>query len=262
MLWFKKKVVLDVVYAQCQNKYNTRLVLVTSPLEQFGLYKFDFLFSLFDFYIISGLILSLCFILFSIQTNKIFNVFFYMEALFTKFIITFIKDALKILHFEFIEILGAIFILILVMNLMGMVPFQVAQTAQVVIAVVFGIISFFAINVYGFLKHGIKFWNLLWPQGSPYLLGPLLIIVEFVSYISRAFSLGIRLFANIMAGHILMKIFATVLFLTLFDLVGIVLISILFLVIILLETAVAFLQAYVFIMLLAIYVHDVLEGGH
>lgn len=236
--------------------------IVESPLEQFVFFKVNGIsiltiqsfVALFTFFFIFGNWNS---------SNSVFNYILFFRNFFIGQINQIIENSIKLINtYFYLYFFWVNFSLILYCNLMGMYPFQYVGTAQAIIAIGLGFVIFSTINFFGFKLFGLKFFNLLWPQGSPYVLGPLLVFVEVVSYFSRAFSLGIRLFANIMAGHTLLKIFATIFYLSFLNIILVFFIFFIFLLILLLETAVAFLQAYVFILLSAIYVHDVYSGGH
>lgn len=141
-----------------------------------------------------------------------------------------------------------------------MVPFSFAVTSQFLVTFTLAAAFFVGLNVTSILKHGLKFFILFFPSGAPQILVPFLFIIEVVSYIARVFSLAIRLFANIMAGHTLVKILGgfawtmgTAGGLGYFTLV--IPLFIVFVVCIL-ELVIAALQAYVFVMLLVLYYHD------
>ena len=94
------------------------------------------------------------------------------------------------------------------MNLLGMVPYTFTVTSHLIVTFSFALGLFIYINLLGFLKNGLLFFVLFLPSGAPLALSPFLIIIELISYIARVFSLSIRLFANLMAGHTLLKILA------------------------------------------------------
>lgn len=152
--------------------------------------------------------------------------------------------------------------MILCINFSGLIPYFYTLTSQAVDSIALGFISFGALNIYGFYKWGFSLGDLLLPGGAPKVMAPLLVPVEFLSYTSRAVSLGVRLFANIMAGHTLLKIFSGIVYLMLSDIFFALIGFVFLLLITILETAVAFLQAYVFSMLFTVYVGEVLEGSH
>jgi len=160
------------------------------------------------------------------------------------------------------------FFFILFSNFLGLFPFGFTVTGHLVItfALAFSFnLSFFFL---GFIENGLAFLNLFKPSGAPKFLLPLIIVIEVISYSLRSFSLSIRLFANMMAGHTLMFILSSFVIGFLKNLSGLltslpVLFSfIVLLAVIFLEVGIAFLQAYVFVILLCIYLNDALHPGH
>lgn len=154
----------------------------------------------------------------------------------------------------------ALFMFVLLGNLLGLFPYAFTYTSH--IAVTFGLaaIVFVVITVVALLRHGTKFFGYFFPEGAPLWLAPIIVPVEVVSYLSRPISLSVRLFANMVAGHVLLKVFAT--FVVLLGGLGVVgpFVAVLPLAVNVLlmgfEVVVAFLQAYVFAILTCIYLHD------
>jgi ATP synthase subunit 6 len=163
----------------------------------------------------------------------------------------------------FFPMLFAIFSFLLFCNLAGMIPYSFTVTSHIVVTLGLALFAFTAINIIGVRIHGFHMLSLFLPAGAPLALAPLLVIIELVSYSFRVVSLALRLFANMMSGHCLLKILAgfswtmlssggvlTLLhifpLLVIFAIVG-------------LELAIAFLQAYVFVVLLCIYLNDAIS---
>jgi len=164
------------------------------------------------------------------------------------------------IYFPFIYTL---FIFILVNNLIGMIPYSFASTSHFILTFAMSFTIVLATTILGFQKHSLKFFSLLVPAGCPLGLLPLLVLIEFISYISRNISLGLRLGANIMAGHMLLHILSgftynimtsgiTFFFLGLIPLAFIVAFSGL-------EIAIAMIQAQVFVVLTSAYIKDGLD---
>jgi ATP synthase subunit 6 len=155
------------------------------------------------------------------------------------------------------------FLYILVSNLIGLIPFSFATTAQLVLAFGMSFSLFIGVTLIGIQKHGLHFLSFFLPSGAPLWLAPLLVMIELISYIFRPISLGVRLFANITAGHSLLAIIAGFGWSMLSSGGVMMLASIIPVVVIVLvfglELAVAFLQAYVFGVLLCIYLKDAIE---
>jgi ATP synthase subunit 6 len=156
-----------------------------------------------------------------------------------------------------------VFVFVFFSNLLGMVPYSFAVTSHIAVTLALAILAFFFVNFVGVRKHGFGMLSLFLPPGSPLLLAPLLIMIELVSYSFRVVSLALRLFANVMSGHCLLKIlagfawamFASAGILSLAHLLPLLVIF----AIIGLELAIAFLQAYVFVILLCIYLNDTIS---
>lgn len=155
------------------------------------------------------------------------------------------------------------FVLVLFMNLFGLLPLGFTLTGQLIIPVVLAISFnlFFFLN--GFERHGIKFLSVFVPSGVPAFLLPLVVLIEIISYLLRSFSLSVRLFANMMAGHTLLYILSSfVVALSDISLVLALVPTLLVFAVSFLEIGIAFLQAYVFVVLLSIYVTDSLSPQH
>jgi F-type H+-transporting ATPase subunit a len=161
---------------------------------------------------------------------------------------------------RFFPFVFTLFMFILFGNMLGLLPYAFTYTSH--IAVTFGLaaIVFVLITVVALAIHGKKFFGYFFPEGAPLWLAPIIIPVEIVSYLSRPISLSIRLFANMVAGHVMLKVFAT--FIVLLGGLGAVgpFVAVLPLTVnvalVGFEILVAFLQAYVFAILTSIYLHD------
>jgi ATP synthase subunit 6 len=189
-----------------------------SPLEQFSIIKLFpvFLGSLDFSFTNSSLAVLLssffCLIFFSLICSKAtlvpglwqsiaehFYLFFYFTVL---------AENVKKDGFFYFPALFAIFIFIFSCNLLGMVPYSFTVTSHIVITIALASLFFFAINIIGLRKHGFQMLALFLPSGAPLILAPLLVVIEAVSYSFRVISLALRLFANMMSGHCLLKILA------------------------------------------------------
>jgi ATP synthase subunit 6 len=242
-------------------------IIMFSPLEQFDIifyffWKFPipFLNLLWPIIVIYSIFL---FIIIYFYNNislipTVIQLFF--ENLFL-FIINLIKQQIGSVGYIFIPFIFTVFNFILFMNLLSLIPFGLALTSHIIMIFWLSITICLAIFILGLYKHHLYFLYIFIPQ-APILLLPMLIVIEIFSQIIRAFSLAIRLSANIMAGHTLVHIIASFLLLISIK-IFLIFIGISFLfTILLLEVGVAFLQAYVFSVLICIYIHDALLGGH
>ncbi|MDR0555421.1 MAG: F0F1 ATP synthase subunit A [Holosporaceae bacterium] len=147
----------------------------------------------------------------------------------------------------------SIFLFVLFGNLVGLVPYMFTFTSHIIATFTIAMIVFLFITILGFVLHGMKFFTLFAPSGVPKFLLPLLIPVEMISYLTRPISLSVRLFANMMAGHTMMKVFAG--FVSMVGAFGVAPIVV-NVVLTAFEVVVAALQAYIFTILTCVYLSD------
>lgn len=237
-----------------------------SPLEQFQIIFINNLF-------ISNYIFNFIFIFLIIYFFFIlgFNDYFFntIKQIFIRiYIIIFklLESNIKEFNVLFFPLIFFIFFLIFFCNLIGMLPYNFTITGQILTVFFFSSFIFISINFIGIYKFGLKFFKIFFPSNSDInlIILMLLIPIEFISYIFRLISLPVRLFSNIMAGHILIKIILGFLFSFFsFDIfisiVPIIFIITIIISLIFLEIGIAFIQAYVFIILLSVYLNDVLN---
>lgn len=203
------------------------------------------------------------FFLFSVKeifkSNKLQKI---IEVLFN-FVVSIVKDALTIQKYSFVLLFYFVFLFIFLSNILGMIPYSMTITSHLILTLYFSLAFFIGNNLIGICYHKENFFVLFLPEGVPVVIIPFLILIEYVSYISRIFSLAIRLFANMLSGHILLKILICFIWAILISNIihwfWIILpLSIVFTVIGL-ETVISFLQAYVFLVLISIYFNDVVN---
>jgi F-type H+-transporting ATPase subunit a len=167
---------------------------------------------------------------------------------------------------KFFPFVFTLFTFILTVNIIGLIPYTFTVTTHIVITATLALSVFLTVLVYGFWKNGLHFFNLFVPKGIPIYILPLIVFIEVLSFVSRPISHSVRLFANMLAGHITLKVFAS--FITLlggagiFGIVGATLPLALVVALTALELLVAFLQAYVFAILTCIYLNDAIHPGH
>jgi F-type H+-transporting ATPase subunit a len=160
-------------------------------------------------------------------------------------------------YFPFILTL---FIFILFCNVLGMVPYSFTPTSHIVVTFAMAAFVFVGVTIIGFAKHGLHFLSLFVPKGVPFALLLLLVPIEIISYFIRPFSLSIRLFANMLAGHTMLKVFGG--FVVMLGIVG-GWAPLAFIVVFTgLELLIAFLQAYVFAILTCLYLNDAVHLHH
>ena len=161
---------------------------------------------------------------------------------------------------RFFPFVFTLFFFILFGNLLGLLPFAFTYTSHIAVTFALALLVFVMITVVAISLHGLKFFTYFFPAGAPWWLAWLIIPVEIISYISRPISLSVRLFANMVAGHVMLDVFATFIVLmagagTLGVIAAVAPLA-LNVVLIGFELLVAFLQAYVFAILTCIYLHD------
>lgn len=171
------------------------------------------------------------------------------------------KEGMKFFPFVF-----SIFMLVTVSNLVGIIPYTFTISSHIIVTAALAFLVFFTVLIYGFYKNGLRFFKLFVPSGIPVVILPLVVTIEVISFLSRPVSHSVRLFANMLAGHITLKVFAS--FVTMLGAMGIVgvfgavLPLLLVVALTALELLVAFLQAYVFTILTCIYINDAIHPGH
>lgn len=160
----------------------------------------------------------------------------------------------------------AFFVFILTCNLVGLVPYSFTVTSHLVVTLTMSLAIWVGKLIIGLRYHGFKLLSIFLPRGAPFAMTPFFVVLEMVGFTIPVISLAVRLFANMMAGHILLKVLAGfawtmmmaggILFVLHFLPLGVLF------VLMGLETAVAFIQAYVFTLLTCLYIGDMIHGGH
>jgi F-type H+-transporting ATPase subunit a len=183
-----------------------------------------------------------------------------------EFIAQTLRDSAGNEGMRFFPFVFTLFMFILVGNLWGMFPYFFTFTAHIIITAALALVVILMVVVVGFAKHKLHFLKLFVPSGVPKVILPFIVVIEVLSFLSRPLSLSIRLFANMLAGHITLKVFAS--FVTALSSIGVLgwfgalfpLLATIALTA--LELLVAALQAYVFAILTSIYLNDALHPGH
>lgn len=183
-----------------------------------------------------------------------------ISELFYEFIANMVRDNVGTEGRKYFPFIFTLFIFILFSNILGMLPYSFTTTSHIIVTFALAFVVFLGVTVIGFLKNGLGFLRLFVPSGVPIALMPLLVVIEVISYFIRPISLSVRLFANMMAGHTMLKVFGGFV-ISLGLLLGWA--PLLFLVALTgLEIGIALLQAYVFTILTCLYLHDALHPGH
>jgi F-type H+-transporting ATPase subunit a len=167
---------------------------------------------------------------------------------------------------KFFPLVFSLFMFICISNMIGIIPYTFTVSSHLVVTAALALLVFFIVLIYGFYKNGLKFFKLFVPSGVPIYVLPLVVFIEVISFFLKPVSHSVRLFANMLAGHIALKVFAS--FIGMLGAIGFVgwvgaiLPLGLTVAITALEILVAFLQAYVFTILTCIYLNDAIHPGH
>lgn len=247
-------------------------VIISSPIEQFevsplmyasGPILGDIVFALTNFVVYAGLVTTIVLGLHFMADNNHRLVPSYwstlVETLYAS-VYSFSNDQLSSKHIVYFPFVYALFITILVTNLVGNIPYGFTLTSTAVMTMGLSFTVFLSVTIIGLVIHKIHFFSYFVPSGTPIFLVPMLVLIELVSYLARAVSLGVRLAANMIAGHMLLAILASFLyglFTTSLIIAAVTLVPFaIFTMLIVLELAVSMIQAYVFCTLVASYIKD------
>lgn len=163
----------------------------------------------------------------------------------------------------YLPFIYSLFFFILIANLIGNVPYSYTITTSIIVTIGLSFTILIGVTILGLYIHKLRFFAFFIPSGTPLALVPLLVLIELLSYIARAFSLGVRLFANMCAGHTLLKILSTFLYQMFSGSIVVAVFALvpfaLFIALIGLELAVSFIQSYVFCILTSSYIKDAIE---
>ena len=174
-----------------------------------------------------------------------------------EFIASMLRDTVGSDGRRYFPFVFSLFMFILFGNMLGMLPYGFTFTSHIIVTFAMAIVVFLGVTVLGFVKHGLHFFTFFVPPGTSPIMWPLMIPIEIISYLSRPISLGVRLFANLTAGHTMLKVFAG--FVVSLG-IGAGILPLAFVVALTgLEFLIAFLQAYVFTILTCFYIKDALH---
>jgi len=244
--------------------------MATNPMHQFEVYKIgpeisfggiNLSFTNASLFMVISSILILIFLFLGTKKKSLIpsKIQFVTEASYT-FVAKMINDTAGSSAKSFFPFIFTLFMFVLFANMVGMLPYSFTVTSHIIVTFVLAAIVFIGVTILGFIKHGFKYLQLFVPKGVPLILLPLIVIIEIISYLSRPVSLSVRLFANMMAGHTMLKVFGG--FVISLGLLGGWLPLGFSVALTGLEILVAFLQAYVFAILTCIYLNDALNLHH
>ncbi len=235
------------------------------PLAQFMIQKIiplkvggvDVSFTNSSLAMVAAVVLVSCFLVFSMRRGALVPGRWQIVAEMSyEFIANMIRDNVGQEGRRYFPFIFTLFMFVFAGNIIGMIPYSFTFTSHIAVTFGLAIVVFIGVTLIGFIKNGVKFFGFFLPHGVPWFLAWLIIPIEILSYLSRPVSLSLRLFANMTAGHTMMKVFAGFIFL-----LGVAGVAPLIMVVALtgLELIIAFLQAYVFTILTCVYLNDALH---
>lgn len=182
-----------------------------------------------------------------------------------EFVANMLRDSMGKEGMKYFPFVFTLFIFIFMCNMLGMIPGAFTVTSHIIVTAALALLVFATVLIVGFAKNGLHFLKLFVPEGVPVLILPLVVLIEVISFFSRPVSHSVRLFANMLAGHITLKVFGgfVVMLLGAGGFAALAPLPLLMAIALTaLEVLVAFLQAYVFTMLTCMYLNDALHPGH
>ena len=244
--------------------------MASNPMQQFTVYKIgpeikiagvDLSFTNASLFMVLSAAIIVTFLYFGSRERKIIpsKIQLITEMLYN-FVAKMISDTAGSKAKPYFPFIFCLFIFVLICNMVGMLPYSFTVTSHIIVTLIMALFIFVAVTIIGFFKHGIKYLSIIVPSGVPVVLLPLITIIEIISYLSRPVSLSVRLFANMMAGHTMLKVFGG--FVVSLGVLGGWLPLSFSVALTGLEILVAFLQAYVFAILTCIYLNDALNLHH
>lgn len=245
--------------------------MLFSPLEQFEvtfiyplkIYEWDISLTNFTIFLFIVFLILILFFKLSLYENTIIpNNWQALNEILYEFTIRIIKDTLGRKGEFYFPLIFVLHIFILTCNLLGMIPYGFTLTSHIIFTFGCAFSIFIGINIIGIQLYGRYFFNIFLPNNIPVPIVPLIVTIEIISYFLRVITLSLRLFANMMSSHILLKIVASFSWFVFSKAVWFFLFIIpfiLLLILMILEFGIAVLQAYIFTLLFCIYLNDVLE---
>ncbi len=244
--------------------------MASNPMQQFTVFRIgpeikiagvDLSFTNASLFMVISASIILFFLFFGSKEKKIIpDKIQLMAEMFYSFVAKMISDTAGTKAKPFFPFIFSLFMFVLFCNMVGMLPYSFTVTSHIIVTLIMALFIFVAVTIIGFVKHGFKYLSIFVPSGVPAVLLPLITIIEIISYLSRPVSLSVRLFANMMAGHTMLKVFGS--FVVSLGILGGWLPLSFSVALTGLEILVAFLQAYVFAILTCIYLNDALNLHH
>ncbi len=183
-----------------------------------------------------------------------------------EFVATTLRNSTGTAGMKFLPFVFTLFMFVLAANLIGLIPYSFTVTSQLIVTASLALLVFLIVVFFGFWNNGLHFFKLFVPSGVPWFFLPLIVPIEILSFLSRPVSHSVRLFANMLAGHITLQVFAGFIIMLagagVLGIFGAVLPFVMVVMLTALELLVACLQAYVFAILTCIYLNDAIHPGH
>ncbi|MGE4314344.1 MAG: F0F1 ATP synthase subunit A [Pseudobdellovibrionaceae bacterium] len=240
---------------------------VIQPLFSMHVGGFDISYTNSSLWMTIGVVTSLFFLTLAVRPKALVPGRMQMAAeVLYEFIASMIRENVGQKGRKFFPLIFTLFVVVFLGNALGLLPYSFTYTSHIIVTFALALMIFSFVLVIGFIKHGLHFFSLFLPPGTPLFLVPLVFPLELISFLVRPITLSVRLFANMMAGHIMLKVFAG--FATMFVAAGIggflaaAVPTVFNAVMIAFELLIAYLQAYVFTVLSCIYLKDALELEH
>ena len=244
--------------------------MANNPMQQFSVHKIgpeikiagiDLSFTNASLFMVISASIIMLFLFIGTKEKKIIPDKIQLIAeMFYTFVAKMISDTAGSKAKPYFPFIFSLFMFVLFCNMVGMLPYSFTVTSHIIVTLAFAIFIFIGVTILGFVIHGFKYLKIFVPSGVPIVLLPIIMIIEIISYLSRPVSLSVRLFANMMAGHTMLKVFGG--FVISLGLVAGWLPLTFSVALTGLEILVAFLQAYVFAILTCIYLNDALNLHH
>jgi len=238
---------------------------VESPIEQFRiesilplhLGKYDVSFTNSGLMMVAAVVLATLFLTLSMRARSVVPGRWQGAAeVCYEFVANMVRDNVGKEGMKYFPFLLTLFMFVLFGNLLGLIPYSFAYTSHIAVTFALAVVVFIGVTIIGFARHGTHYLRMFFPEGAPLLTAVILVPIELISYLSRPFSLAVRLFANMTVGHILLKVMGG--FVVMLGVAGIVPLAFLGGITVL-EFFIAVLQAYVFTILSCIYLHDAIH---
>ncbi len=236
------------------------------PIVPINIFGWDVSFTNSSLFMLLAVLLTAGFFIVSMRTRSLVPTRLQSLAEVTyEFVAGMLRESTGHAGMQYFPLVFTLFVFIFVCNMMGMIPGFFTVTSHIVVTAALAALVFLTVLVVGFAKNGVRFLKLFVPEGVPIVILPLVVLIEVISFLSRPVSHSVRLFANMLAGHITLKVFGgfVVMLLGAGTFAALAPLPLLMAVALTaLEVLVAFLQAYVFTMLTCMYLNDALHPGH